>query len=79
LPITEAKRWLTAIGAASLLVRATGLPVRSALYQILAADPAEQIARRIEEGGGRNLTPNHVHLIEQLPGFHRSKDREVRP
>ncbi|MBI3799800.1 MAG: hypothetical protein HY268_22855 [Deltaproteobacteria bacterium] len=79
LPITEAKRWLTAIGSASLLVRDTGLPTRSALYQILAADPAEQIARRIEEGGDRNLTLNHVHLIEQLPGFHRSKDREVRP
>lgn len=79
LPITEAQRWLAAIGAASLLVRDTGLPARSALYQILAADPAEQIARRIEEGGSRNLTPNHVHLIKQLPGFHRSKDREVRP
>lgn len=79
LPIPEAQRWLAAIGAASLLVRDTGLPARSALYQILAADPAEQIARRIEEGGGRNLTPNHVYLIEQLPGFHRSKEREVRP
>jgi hypothetical protein len=79
LPITEARRWLTAIGAASLLVRDTGLPARSALYQIVAADPAEQIARRIEEGGGRNLTPNHIHLIEQLPGFHGNRDREVRP
>lgn len=77
LPISEAKRWLAAIGAAGLLVRPTGLPGRSALYQILAADPAEQIARRIEEGGKRSLTSQHLHLIEQLPGFHRGRDREV--
>lgn len=79
LSLTEAKQWLSAIGAASLLVRPTGLPGRSALYQILAADPAEQIARRIEEGSETGLTSQHLHLIEQLPGFHRGRDREVRP
>lgn len=76
LPIVEAKRWLSAIGAASLLVRDTGLPARSALYQILAADPPEKIARRIEEGGGRSLTPRHLWLIEQLPGFHVTQQTE---
>ncbi len=77
LPITEAKRWLAAIGAASLLVRDTGLSVRSALYQILASDPPEKLARRIEEGGSKRLTPRHLHLIEQLPGFHAARSREV--
>ncbi|RJQ46056.1 MAG: hypothetical protein C4534_03450 [Gaiellales bacterium] len=70
LPITEAKQWLVAIGAASQLVRDSGLPARSALYQILAADPPEKMARRIEEGGGKNLTAHHLRLIERLPGFH---------
>jgi hypothetical protein len=79
LPITEAKHWVSAIGAASLLVRPTGLPARAALYQILAADPAEQVARRIEEGGETGLTSQHLYLIEQLPGFHRGTNREVRP
>ncbi len=57
LPIGEAKRWLSAIGAASLLVRDTGLPARSALYQILTMDPPEKLARRIEEKGDTSLTP----------------------
>jgi hypothetical protein len=69
LPVTEAKRWLMAIGAASRLVRATGLPERSALYQILAADPAERVARRIEEQNEMRLSLSHVRLISQLPYF----------
>lgn len=78
LPIVEAKRWLSAIGAASQLVRDTGLPPRSALYQILAADPPEKIARRIEDGGKRSVTSQHIRLIEQLPGFHVIQGKEVR-
>src|SRR5581483_530848 len=80
LPLVEAKRWLAAIGAASLLVRDTKLPERSALYQILATDPPEKLARRIEEVGGRTLTPHHVRLIQQLPqfrGFDRKTAKEV--
>ncbi|MGB7721408.1 MAG: hypothetical protein WBL65_15990, partial [Bryobacteraceae bacterium] len=69
LPVTEAKSWLVAIGAASRLVRATGLPERSALYQILAADPAERIARRIEEQGEARLSLDRLRLISQLPHF----------
>jgi len=79
LSIVEARRWLAAIGAASQLMRDTGLPPRSALYQILASDPPEKIARRIEEGGNRRLTSQHVHLIEQLPGFHSVQPKEVCP
>jgi hypothetical protein len=79
LPIGEAKRWLSAIGAASQLVRDTGLPARSALYQILTMDPPERIARRIEGKGDTSLTPRHVSLIEQLPAFHRTREREVYP
>jgi hypothetical protein len=78
LPMVETGRWLSAIGAASQLVRDTGLPPRSALYQILAADPPEKIARRIEERGNRRLTSQHVRLIEQLPGFHTVQGKEVR-
>jgi hypothetical protein len=77
LPIAEARRWLSAIGAASLLLRDTGLPARSALYQILATDPPEKIARRIEEGGSRRLTSRHVRLIERLPAFHIAQERGV--
>jgi hypothetical protein len=69
IPVTEAKQWLTAIGAASRLMRAAGLPERSALYQILAADPAERIARRIEERDETRLSLEHVRLISQLPHF----------
>ncbi len=68
-PVTEAKQWLIAIGAASRLMRAAGLPERSALYQILAADPAERIARRIEERDEMRLSLDHVRLISQLPHF----------
>jgi hypothetical protein len=68
-PVGHAMRWLGAIGAASLLARDTGLPERSALYQILASDPAERIARRIEEQPKKSLTLRHLHLIAQLPGF----------
>jgi hypothetical protein len=71
LSIDEGTQWLAAIGAAALLIRETGLPVRSALYQILATDPAEKLARRIEEVGGRTLTPHHVQLIQRLPQFRR--------
>jgi hypothetical protein len=76
LPVGEARRWLVAIGAASRLVRDTGLPARSALYQILAADPAERIVRRIEETGKGRLSLVHVRLIGQLPHFHGAGDKE---
>jgi hypothetical protein len=80
LSIDEGTHWLAAIGAAALLIRDTGLPIRSALYQILATDPAEKLARRIEEVGGRTLTPHHVQLIQRLPEFRRfdrKKEEEV--
>jgi hypothetical protein len=76
-PMTQAERFLGAIGAASLLTRDTGLPTRSALYQVLAADPPERLARRIEEAAERSLTPRHVILIEELVRFHRASNEEV--
>jgi len=72
LPIVEAESWLSAIGAASQLVRDTGLSPRSALYQILAADPPERLTRRIEDHlrrQHRSPTLNHLRLIERLPKF----------
>lgn len=77
LPIPKAERWLSAIGAASLLVRDTGLPARSALYEILAADPPEKIARRIEEGGSGRLTLRQLNLISKLPRFHKIHETEA--
>lgn len=71
LSIGETTRWLAAIGAASLLMRETALPVRSALYQILYTDPPEKLIRRIEEFSGRRLTMYHVQLIQLLPQFRR--------
>jgi len=80
LPIGEAKRWLSAIGAASLLVRDIGLPARSALYQILTMDPPEKLARRIEEnwkkhGQQRLLSQDHVRWIETIVGIRREEVR----
>ncbi len=67
--ISEARYWLRAIGAASVLARDAALAPRSALYQALAADPAEKLVRRIEEKG-RTISPLQLDLISQLPGFH---------
>ncbi|MGI6604024.1 MAG: hypothetical protein ACOX2S_02925 [bacterium] len=72
--ISESNHWLNAIGSASLLVRDTALPARSGLYEILSADPAERVLRRIEERGDNRLTIKHLHLIRQLPGFHLPKE-----
>ena len=47
--LDQAEKWLKAIGAASLLAQATGLPERSNLYQILSAPTPGHILRRIEQ------------------------------
>jgi hypothetical protein len=47
--LDRAEQWLKAIGAASLLAQATGLPERSNLYQILRAPTPGHILRRIEQ------------------------------
>lgn len=83
LPFPEAKRWLFAIGAASLLVRDTGIPARSALYQILSADPPERLVRRIEEnrkqGHRPSLTQNHIELVQSIIAFQRKEDTHEIP
>lgn len=81
LPIKEAERWLAAIGAASQLAPDTGFSPRSALHQILSADPAERIVRRIEDklrGEHKSVTSDHLRLIETLPGFRSGHLKEVR-
>lgn len=47
--LDRAEVWLRAIGAASLLAQATGLPERSNLYQILSAPTPGHVLRRIEQ------------------------------
>jgi hypothetical protein len=78
IPLQDVWRWINAIGAASRLVHATGLPERNALYQILSCSPAEWLARRIEQAGN---SPSllHLQLIERLPGFtglHREENQK---
>src|SRR5207248_1616959 len=75
---SDARRWLMAIGAASILARDAALPMRSALYQALAADPAERLVRRIETAG-RPVSPLQLNLVSQLPGFHAGPIQEVHP
>jgi hypothetical protein len=72
----DARKWLTAIGAASVIARDAALPARSALYQALASDPAEKLVRRIE-GEGRSVSPVQLKLISQLPNFHSGQSQEV--
>jgi hypothetical protein len=76
IPVPEARHWLEAIGAAGVLARDAVLPARSALYQALAADPAEKLVRRIEEKG-RPVSPFQLRLISQLPGFRSGKPQGV--
>jgi hypothetical protein len=71
LSVEEATRWLRGIGAACLLARDTGFPVRSQLFQTLSADPPERLARRIEEnwksqGQSRALSPDQISQIETI-------------
>ena len=46
--LDQAEKWLKAIGAASLIAQATGLPESSNLYQILSSPTPGHILRRIE-------------------------------
>jgi hypothetical protein len=76
--VSEARYWLAAIGAASVLARDAALPARSAFYQALTADPAEKLVRRIEEKEkGRVVSPLQLKLISELPGFHAGRSEEA--
>jgi hypothetical protein len=65
-----AESWLKAIGAASLLAQATGLPERSNLYQILSAPTPGHILRRIEqnsESGSINYQQlQHLETLKEV-------------
>ncbi|MBX9685298.1 MAG: hypothetical protein K2X27_01275, partial [Candidatus Obscuribacterales bacterium] len=77
--IPDAIKWLRAIGAASLLVKDTKFPERNALFQVLSAEPAEWLARRIEQASDSgNCTLKQIELIEQLPSYINRKTLEKR-
>lgn len=68
--IPDALKWLRAIGSASLLSRDTKFPERNALFQVLSAEPAEWLVRRIEQASDKGVvTLKQMRLIEQLPNF----------
>lgn len=65
--LDHAEKWLRAIGAASLIAQATGLPESSNLYQILCAPTPGHILRRIEqqnESGAASF--KHLQHLETL-------------
>jgi hypothetical protein len=71
LGLTEARRWLRAIGAASLLASDTSYSERSNLYQILSAPGPGHILRRIEQQLQKKQKNGqadyrHIQLIEAL-------------
>jgi hypothetical protein len=77
-PVSEARHWIDAIGAASVLSRDADFPPRSAIYQALTADPAEKLVRRIEEQEkGRTVSLRQLNLISLLPFFHSATSNEV--
>lgn len=69
-PAETANTWLERIGAAARLAQVTGYSPRSAIYQTLVADPAEQLLRRIEHESRASMM--HVDLIRKLPFFRTS-------
>jgi len=69
--LTDARKWLRAIGAASLLANDTSYSERSNLYQILSAPGPGHILRRIEQKLSRKQRNGrahyrHIQLIETL-------------
>jgi hypothetical protein len=74
--VADARHWINAIGAASILARDADLPPRSGLYQALTADPAEMLVRRIEMNG-RSVSTLQLDLISQLPEFHTGAGQRV--
>ncbi|MBM3176158.1 MAG: hypothetical protein FJ022_07965 [Chloroflexi bacterium] len=69
--LVDARKWLRAVGAASLLANDASYPDRSNLYQILSASGPGHILRRIEQqlqkkqkNGQANY--RHIQLIETL-------------
>ncbi len=65
--LDRAESWLKAIGAASLLAQATGLPERSNLYQILRAPTPGHILRRIEQNSeSSSVSYQRIQHLETL-------------
>jgi hypothetical protein len=76
IPVSDARRWLSAIGAAVILARDASLPSRSGVHQALASDPGERLVRRIEQEG-RTVSEAQLRLISLLPGFRSSNAQEA--
>lgn len=64
--IIDAKKWLKAIGSASILCDATAYPPRSNLYSILTAQTPGHILRRIEEKQSGNVSYDQLRHIEKI-------------
>jgi len=68
--LDRAEKWLKAIGAASLIAQATGLPERSNLYQILSAPTPGHILRRIEQqsesGAASYIHIRHLETLKEV-------------
>ncbi len=68
--LDQAEKWLKAIGAASLIAQATGLPERSNLYQILSAPTPGHILRRIEQqsesGAASYKHIQHLEILKEV-------------
>ncbi len=65
--IEDARKWLRAIGAASILAAATSYPERSNLFSILSAPTPGHILRRIEEKAeSRRASYFHINYIEMV-------------
>jgi len=64
--LDQAYKWLSAIGAASLLASTKAFPDRSSIYQILTANTPGHILRRIEQAGESGASAWHIRLIEQV-------------
>lgn len=65
--IEDARKWLRAIGAASILASATSYPERSNLFSILSAPTPGHILRRIEEKAeSRRASYFHINYIEMV-------------
>lgn len=66
-PLVHAERIFNAIGAASLVSRATNYSDRTDLYQVLSAPTVGHVVRRIEQASdGGQVAPYHLPALRKL-------------
>lgn len=74
IPISDAERWLRAIGLASILAEAGQYSERTGLFEVLTAPTAGHILRRIEQkraADGRPLTLRDITYLRRFEEIHR--------